>query len=187
VRSCTPRARRAIRVAATIAALAFVAKPAAAQTTLTIRLPVKDVMSLDASSSALVFPSPNAAAYDQSAIPVSSGLTLTVRSNRKWKVTLSSAANFTFANTGSNTFANPAKPASDVSWGTTTTPFSSSGTLGLTGGSVPFTGTGLSGAPTSYNPIGAATATVFFRPTWSYVRDVPGTYTLVVNLTLSTP
>jgi hypothetical protein len=169
------------------ASLALFASTASAQATLTIRLPVKDVMSLDAGSSSVTFPTPDAAAYDGTTLPVTSGLALTVRSNRKWKVTLSSTANFNFTNSGSNTFTSPAKPATDVQWSTSASPFAASGTLGLTGGSVSFTGAGLTGTATSYDPIGAATATVYFRSAWSYVRDVPGTYTLQINVTLSTP
>jgi hypothetical protein len=167
--------------------LALPANDLAAQATLTIRLPVKDVMSLDASSTTVTFPTPDAAAYDGTTLPVSSGLSLTVRSNRQWKVTLSSAATFGFTNSGANTFSAPAKPASDVQWSTVASPFAVNGTLGVTGGSVSFTGTGLSGTSTAYQPVGLATTTVYFRSAWSYVRDVPGTYTLQINVTLSTP
>lgn len=170
-----------------LALLTLPSRSASAQATLTIRLPVKDVMSLDASATSLTLPSPDAAAYDGTTLPVTSGLSLTVRSNRKWKVTLSSAASFGFANTGSNGFAAPTKPATDVQWSTVASPFTASGTLGTTGGSVVFSGSGLTGTATAYDPTAIATSTLYFRSAWSYTRDVPGTYTLQINVTLSTP
>lgn len=157
---------------------------AAAQTTITLRLPVKDVMFLTSTSSTLTLSPPTQAVYDGT-LTVVTGPALTVESNRTWTVALTSVATFSFANAAGNVFANPSKPATEVSWAVTNSPFTASGTLGVTGANVTFTGA--TGSAASYAPTASATATLYFRPSWLYSRDVPGVYSLSTLLTLATP
>jgi hypothetical protein len=157
---------------------------APAQTTVTLRLPVKDVMFLTSTSSTLTLSTPTQAVYDGT-VTVVTGPALTVQSNRAWKVTLTSVAAFAFANAGGTVFPNPAKPATDVSWAVTTSPFTASGTLGIAGANVAFAGA--TGSAASYAPTASATATLYFRASWLQSRDVPGVYTLSTSLTLRTP
>jgi hypothetical protein len=157
-----------------------------AQTTITLTLPVKDVMFLTSTSSTVTFTTPTEAAYDGT-LPVVTGPLLTVQSNRAWKVALSSVATFTFANAGTNVFANPSKPATDASWAVINGPFTAVATLGVTGGNVPFTGGSPTGTAASYGPTAGATTTLYFRTTWLFTRDVPGVYSLNTVLTLATP
>lgn len=100
-----------------------------------------------------------------------SGPTATVKANRPWSVAVvGAAANFTYA----GALTDPNKPATDLQWGT------AAGTYGhdMESSAVLFSGaTGTS----------SASQQVFYRTAFAYDKDVPGTYSLVVNFTLSAP
>jgi len=96
------------------------------------------------------------------------GPTFVVKANRAYKVQISSA---TAAFTGSTY----AKPASDVAWSTSA------------GGSF----VGLSTTAADIVSAGATTGStsvgVFYKTTYDFVADVPGTYNLDVKFTLVAP
>lgn len=101
--------------------------------------------------------------------PVS--VSFTVQGNRAWSVQISGATATWSASTG----AWASKPVSDLRWS-----LSSSGAT--TAMSVtPATVT--SGSPTS----GSASTTVYLRPAVHWATDKPGTYTIGVTFTLTTP
>ena len=98
------------------------------------------------------------------------GPTATVLANTAWHVAVAGNTG-TFSCTGSGCRAT--KPASDLLWGTV------AGTYGNNAGA----------SATLFNGNGTAGTNqqTFFRTNWNLVTDTPGTYTLVVNYTLSEP
>jgi hypothetical protein len=98
------------------------------------------------------------------------GPTATVLSNTGWTVSVVGNTSL-FGSTGAGARAN--KPASDLLWGTTV------GTYGNNAGTA---GTLFNGAGTA-----GSSQQAFYRTNWSFSLDTPGTYTLVVNYTLSEP
>lgn len=96
------------------------------------------------------------------------GPTFVVKANRAYKVQISAA---TAAFTGSTY----AKPASDVAWST-----SSSGT---------FVGLSTSAADVDAGSAtaGSTSVGVFYKTTYNFTADVPGTYNLDVKFTLVAP
>ncbi|HEY3935144.1 MAG TPA: hypothetical protein VGL65_11080 [Gemmatimonadales bacterium] len=98
------------------------------------------------------------------------GPTATVLSNAPWHVSVvGNTPDFSAVGTGSR--AN--KPAADLLWGTV------SGTYGNNAGAPAtlFSGNGTAGSSQA----------AFYRTNWNLTLDTPGTYTLVVNYTLSEP
>ncbi len=98
------------------------------------------------------------------------GPTATVKSNRAWTVNVKG---HTATFTGSGT-ANPTKSAADLQWGTT------AGTYNHDMSTVAPLATGAATANSGALPI-------FFHTLWNYATDSPGTYSLVVDFTLSAP
>lgn len=104
------------------------------------------------------------------------GPVATVISNAPWTVTVYRA------NSNSQYFASTStyvtKPTSDLQWDV------------VAGGTTHNAGTSAALVFAS-NPTGAPTPTssqaTFYRTNWSFALDTPGTYTLVVNYTLSEP
>jgi hypothetical protein len=96
------------------------------------------------------------------------GPTFTVKSNRAYKVQISAA-------TASFTGTTYAKPASDLAWST-----SAAGTftpLSTTAADVD------AGSATT----GSASVGLFYKTTYDFVQDIPGTYSLDVKFTLVAP
>lgn len=137
---------------------------------LTASATVSDVLRLTLSGATTSLGTPTETDYDAGYKDVA-GPTASVKSNRPWHVDLSGAA-ATFTYTGA--LANPNKPASDLLWGTAAGTYANSmaGSAVLLNGA---TGTG------------SASQAIFFRTMWSWTSGVPGTYSLVVNVTLAAP
>lgn len=113
---------------------------------------------------------PTAADFDAGYMDAA-GPTATVKANRPWSVAVSgAAASFTY--TGA--LADPNKPATDLKWGT------AAGTYPNDMGSSAVLFSGASGTAGSSQQ-------VFYRTLFAYDKDVPGTYSLTVNFTLSAP
>ncbi len=101
------------------------------------------------------------------------GPTVTVWANQAFHVSVVGAAS-TFTYAGSLT--NPNKPASDLQWATvsgSTYPNNMSAAANL--------------FPLNSGPGGPLSQQLFFKTLWSFTKDVPGTYSLVVSLTVSGP
>ena len=154
--------------------------PAAAQTCttnpctvgVTTSSTVNDVMQLTLSSTTSDLGSPTATEYGAGFMDAS-GPTSTVKSNRPWRVTVvGNAANFTYTAPAASGLTNT-KSAADLKWGTV------AGTYGSNMGSAAQLSAG--------NGTSGASQQIFFRTQWAWATDVPGTYSLVVNFTLSGP
>ena len=103
------------------------------------------------------------------ATPVS--VSFSVQGNRAWSVQISGAAATWTASAG----AWASKPVSDLRWSLSSTGATTA--MSLTPASV------TSGAATS----GSASTTVYLRPAVHWATDLPGTYTIGVVFTLTTP
>jgi hypothetical protein len=133
---------------------------------------VADVMQLTLSSTTTDLGSPTATEYGAGHMDAS-GPTSTVKSNRPWRVTVvGNAANFSYSAPAASGLTNT-KSAADLKWGTT------AGTYGSNMGSAAQLSSG--------NGTAGASQQIFFRTQWAWATDVPGTYSLVVNFTLSGP
>jgi len=142
-----------------------------ASCTITVQMPVSDVLRLTLSAVTTSLGTPVEADYTAGYV-ASTGPTATAKANRAYTVTVdATSANFTY----SGSLTDPVKPASTLTWPTTSGgPFTHNpGTSAAL-----FTGsTGTSGTSQG----------IFFRTTVSYAADRPGTYTLTVRYTLSAP
>ena len=137
---------------------------------LTASATVNDVLRLTLSGASTSLGTPAEADYDAGFKDVA-GPTASVKSNRPWHVDIAGgAAAFSYA----GSLANPSKSASDLLWGT------SAGTYGNNMGSSAVLLTGATGT-------GSASQAIFFRTLWSWASDVPGSYSLVINVTLAAP
>jgi hypothetical protein len=141
---------------------------------------VLDVLHLNLSTITLDLLTPTEADYTAGFKDATAHPTATVKANRAWAVTVgphSGATEFGF----SGTLTNPHKTASDLVWAKT------AGGLGS-----PFSNLGAS-ATLSSSSIGTDGITasskqdIFFRTKWFWASDVPGTYSLTVDFTLSAP
>ena len=161
--------------------LALLASRAGAQTgcsgascVVEITMPVSDVIRITASASTIDLGSPTLSDFTAGYHDViGPGLTVAVKANRSFQVQLSGGgAAFGYA----GPLADPLKPATDLKWAT------SQG--GLSGSPNDMTGTFalMNGTATA-----SATTSLYFRTLWVITRDVPGTYSLPVALTLSAP
>ncbi len=137
---------------------------------LTASATVNDVLRLTLSGASTSLGTPAETDYDAGFKDVA-GPTASVKSNRPWHVDIAGGA-ATFSYAGS--LANPNKSASDLLWGT------SAGTYGNNMGSSAVLLTGATGT-------GSASQALFFRTLWSWASDVPGSYSLVINVTLAAP
>jgi hypothetical protein len=99
------------------------------------------------------------------------GPTANVKANRPWTLSVVGAS-ATWSYAGALT--NPNKAASDLKWDT-----NAGGTFTNNMGATAALATG--------NGTASTNASIFYRTTYSYTADVPGTYTLVVNFTLTAP
>ena len=133
---------------------------------------VADVMQLTLSSTTTDLGSPTATEFAAGYMDAS-GPTATVKSNRPWKVTVvGNAANFSYTAPPASGLTNT-KAAGDLRWGT------AAGTYGSNMGSAAQLSSG--------NGTSGSAQQIFFRTQWAWATDVPGTYSLVVNFTLSGP
>ncbi len=98
-------------------------------------------------------------------------VSFSVQGNRAWSVQISGAAATWTASTG----AWSSKPVSDLRW----SPFSTGATTAMS--LTPVTVT--SGSATA----GSTSTTVYLRPAVHWATDLPGTYTIGVTFTLTTP
>jgi hypothetical protein len=139
-----------------------------------ITMPVSDVIRITASALTIDLGSPSLSDFTAGYRDViGPAATVAVKANRAFQVQIGGAS-ATFAYAGP--LANPLKPASDLQWAATQA--------------------GLSSAPNDFGSAatlmnGAATAgattSLYFRTRWVMTRDVSGTYSLAVTLTLSAP
>lgn len=167
------------RFALAVGAVALLASaPLAAQTscntsgcvvTVNAHATVNDVLLMDVGTSSTDLGTPLAADYT-AGFKDAGGPTVHVTSNRPYDVTVSTTASqFTY----SGSLTDPAKPVSDLQWGTAagtyTNDASASATL-------------MSGNPTADD-----LQQIFFRTNWDIASDVPGDYTVALDFTLTTP
>lgn len=146
----------------------------AATCTVEITLPVSDVMRLSVSQTSVSLGAPTIADFTAGYRDINgAAAVVTVKANRAFQVQLVGTTS-TFAYSG--TFANPVKPASDLTWATSQAGLSSSGNTAAT--SLTFIDQSASGS---------ANQSLFLRTMWSFARDVPGTYSIVLSLTISAP
>lgn len=147
---------------------------AAATCTVEVTMPVSDVVRITTSQASVALGTPAVSAFTAGYLDVSgAATTVTVKSNRAFRVQIvGTTASFSYG----GSFANPAKPASDLKWATSQAGLTS--TTNTMGTTATLMNTGAAAA---------ATQSLFLRTVWLYSRDVPGTYTLVVALTLSAP
>jgi hypothetical protein len=145
----------------------------AASCTIDVSMTVSQGLSRLSVTSALTVPlgTPTEADFVQTFKDAANPSTVTVRSNQTFSLTVKGHAS-TFSYTGSLT--NPNKPASDLLWATT-----SAGLLAPNN----------MGAPALLFPTtpGLVSASIFYRTKWKFSSDLPGTYALLVDLTLSAP
>lgn len=143
---------------------------------------VNDVLHLNLSTISLDLLTPSEADYTAGFKDATAHPTATVKANRAWAVTVgphSGATEFTYTPAGS--LPNPHKTAADLVWAKTaaglTSPFSNLGTSAT-----------LSSSSIGTDGITASSKQdIFFRTKWFWASDVPGTYALTVDFTLSAP
>ena len=155
--------------------------------TVTISLPVVDVMRLDLSTSTTALGTPIQADFAAGGlIAAASGPIATVKSNGPF--TLSVKGNTaTFAYAGAA--ANPNKSSAELTWALATgaPPGVCTGIVSF-GNNMAAAATLLSaGVGASAIGVPAPSQRICFRTLWSFASAPPGTYTLVVNFTLSGP
>ena len=132
------------------------------------------VASLQLSSATTALPAVTADAFTTGFTPAT-GPALTVRSNAPYVLTIQ-AAQPTWSYTGSG--ANPAKTANDLEWSTSATgPFNGAGAVRQLWPS--------SGAAASATAL--QTISLFYQVRWSWANSPPGTYSLPVTITLTSP
>jgi len=137
-------------------------------------LVIGDVLSLTLSATTTPLTPPAAVDYDAGFV-ANTGPMATVRGNRAWRLQISAAtATWTAVNTEPGVSARANKPAGDL--------------LRATAVGGPFTA--LSTTPATVVSGGASGGTAtnfFFRTTYAWAVDTPGTYSLVVTFTLLAP
>jgi hypothetical protein len=126
------------------------------------------------SSATTIALTPSIAAFDSSRTPWVQ-TTLTIRANRTWKVLVKSTAS-TWTATG--TFVWQAKPVGDLQWRLST---------GSSWTSLTTTDAQIAPASGSGSADGANSVTVYWSSRLAWTSDKPGSYSLPVTLTLTTP
>jgi len=141
--------------------------------TIQITMTVGRAFSLSIAPAASLLAAPTPAIYD-AGMASTNGPTATIRSNAPWTLAISSSANVW---TATNTQTEPArtnKPSSDLQWSTSSTgPFA-----------------GVTTAPATVRS-GTATAgssiALFYRTLYNWSLDTPGSYSLQVVFTITSP
>ena len=142
---------------------------------LTVTVPTLQTLTISATSTPLSVPA--ITDLGGAAIPAvggDAGPNVTAKANVPFSVTIAAAAaNYSFTNTGTNTFADPGKSAANTAWS-----LAANGTytaLSTTAACI----------ATSATP-GNQAVSVFYRTSWN-ITDVPGSYSLNVTYTLTEP
>ncbi len=169
------------RLALALAGLALAPSLAAAQCNVAntgactqsraITLTIVRTAEMTLSATATTLSSPTAAIYAAGSA-VDAGPSITVKANGAWRLNVS-AGTTTWSATGP--LANPAKPTSDLGLGTSA------------GG--PFTPLGVSGfqlASGNAATAGTVVAT-YYQTQWHWTTDPPGSYSLTLTVTLTSP
>lgn len=141
--------------------------------TVEVTMPVTDVVRLTLSSTSVALGAPSESDYAAGYRDVAgAAVNVSAKSNRAIQVQVNGTTP-AFGYLGA--LADPAKPAADLLWST------SAAGLGST--------TTHMGATATLLNRGAGTITVplFLRTRWDFTRDVPGTYSLGIRLTVSAP
>ena len=141
--------------------------------TVEITMPVNDVLRLTLSTASIGLGTPTVGDFTAGYRDVfGAAATVTAKANRAFRVQMAGgSASFVY----SGSLPNPSKPATDLEWATTqaglaTTTF----TMGATA--------------TLINSAAAAISQpIYFRTLWLFNRDVPGSYSLTVSFTFSSP
>ena len=134
-------------------------------------MPVTSILRLSVASPSIPLGTPAVTDY-QAGYRDTGPVDVIVKGNYPFSVQMGGmAASFTY----SGTFANPNKPASDLRWAT------SAGALATTTNHM-----GTLATLISSNGVGT-TLPLYLRTVWNFTTDVPGTYSLVISLTLSAP
>lgn len=144
-----------------------------ASCTIDVSMTVSEGLARLSVTSALTVPlgTPTEADFVQTFRDAASPSLVTVRSNQTFSVSVKGHTN-TFSYAGSLT--NPNKPASDLLWATTAAGLASPNNMGTAALLFPTTP-------------GLVSTSIFYRTKWKFSSDVPGTYGLLVDLTLSAP
>jgi hypothetical protein len=153
-------------------------RPSSVQCTVSVTMNTSDILKLTLTSTSAALGTPTETDFTNGFRDVTGAITsATVKANRAFRLqVVGNTANFTFTNSGGNSFANPNKPASDLIWATTQ--------AGLTAST---NNMGTAATLISQGGTPGVSQSIFFRTKWQFNRDVPGTYALVVNFTLSAP
>ena len=129
------------------------------------------VMQMTLSSTTTTLTAPASAGYDAGYV-ADNGPTVTVKSNRLWKVQIKAlAATWTAANTEPGVSARTNKPAADLLWST------------ASGGPFTALSTTVADAVTG-SPSSGTTTSIFFRTNYNWTLDTPGQYSLIVVFTV---
>jgi hypothetical protein len=168
-------------LAAAAILLALTARPVQAQLgcagsacTVEVSLPVASVMRISLSSTGVSLGTPTGSDYQLGYRDVAGpAVTATIKANRAFQVqVVGTGATFQYA--GSST--NPNKAASDLRWAT------SQAGLATTTNHM-----GTAGSLLNHGPGANVQASLYLRTLWDFTRDVPGTYSMPIRLTLSAP
>ncbi len=146
------------------------ASPLAVTTYVTVTAPSVFKLTINDTSTAVV--APTETDFDNGGQDVASAVTATVKSNRPYSLSIKGGA-AVWTGTGG---ARANKPVADLLWGTGTPSTALTTTAALIGT-----------ASTTGNDGSAAAATINYRIKWGYTDDTPGTYTIPVVYTLTSP
>ena len=138
----------------------------------TASVTVGTLLKLTLSSTTTGLTTPDTVAFNQGYQDDLSALTATVKANRGWTLNVKAGA-ATWTASGAGARAN--KPAGDLEWSTS--------------GGAPFTALTTSAATlaTSGSGTTGTTSTLSYRTLWNYILDTPGSYSLDVVYTLTSP
>ena len=142
--------------------------------TLAITITIGRAVQMSLNSTTTGLTAPTVSDFNTTYAPTT-GPVATVSSNGPWSVAIStSAATWTATNTSPGQAARTNKPASDLTWSTT-----SNGTFrGLTTSAF----TVASGTATASSPV-----SIFYRTLYNWTLDTPGIYSLQVVFTITAP
>lgn len=141
--------------------------------TVEVSMPVNDVLRLTLSATSVGLGTPTEADFAAGYRDVSgAAVNVSAKANRAFSVQVTGVTpSFSYL----GTLTNPAKPASDLLWSTSAAGLSS--TTNHMGASATLLNQGA----------GTFTSPLYLRTRWDFARDVPGTYSLAIRLTVSAP
>ena len=145
-----------------------------AANTALINLTIGRALQLVVTPTATSLTTPTPAHYD-AGFAATTGPTTTIRSNAPWTLAISAGTTTWSAVNTQSEAARLNKPASDLTWST-----SSSGTFTALG-TTPVTVASGTATP------GATAASLFYRTRYSWSLDTPGSYSLQIVFTISSP